>query len=99
MSDRRPIIRVTFKRGDQNYSVLSVWRGRFPGTYSVNRDKGTEKYPAISLVDVIKAFASGDGFVNVSVESERDQRGGEQRNQPRRTEPADEFGDDSDIPF
>ncbi len=68
----KPIIRVTYKRGDTTYSVLSVWPGKFPGTYSVSRDKGTEKCPPISFVEVIKAWSGGDGFVNVSVESERE---------------------------
>lgn len=61
----RPILSVTYKRGETMYSVLSVWPGRYPGTYSVSRDKGTDKYPPISLVEVIKGFAAGDGFVNV----------------------------------
>lgn len=61
----RPILSITYKRGETTYSVLSVWPGRFPGTYSISRDKGSDKYPAISLVEVIKGFAAGDGFVNV----------------------------------
>lgn len=66
MSDR-PVLSVTYKRGDTTYSVISVWPGRFAGTYSVSRDKGSEKYPALSIIDVLKAFASGDGFIDVRV--------------------------------
>jgi hypothetical protein len=91
---QKPIMRVTYRRDDTTYSVLSVWPGKFPGTYSVSRDKGNEKFPAMSIIDVLKAWAGGTGFVNVSVESER-----EQRSTPRET-PAgrDEWNDDS-LPF
>jgi hypothetical protein len=68
----KPLIKMSFKRGETTHSVLSIWRGKFPGTYSVSRDKGTEKFPPISIIDVLKAFAAGEGFVNVSVESERE---------------------------
>jgi hypothetical protein len=90
---QKPILRVTYRRDDTTYSVLSVWPGKFPGTYSVSRDKGSEKYPAISIVDVLKAWAAGTGFVNVSVESEREQK--------RPATPGDgggDFGGD-DVPF
>lgn len=95
----KPIMKLTFKRGETTHSVLSIWRGKFPGTYSISRDKGTDKYPPISLVDVIKAFAAGEGFVNVRVESEL-----EQRNAPNRaaTEDGEDFGGGdfgSDVPF
>ena len=93
----KPVLSVTFKRGEQNYSVISVWPGKFPGTYSVSRDKGTEKYPAISLIEVIKAFAAGDGFVNVRVPSEADSRGrGGGYSAPQG---AGDFDDSDQIPF
>ena len=98
MSDRRPVLRVTYKRGDTNYSVISVWPGKFPGSYSISRDKGNDRYPAISIVEVIKAFAAGEGFVNVSVESEREQRGGSRGGSSGGYGGADPMGDDS-IPF
>lgn len=99
MSDRRPVLRVTYKRGDTNYSVISVWPGKFPGSYSISRDKGTDKYPAISIVEVIKEFAAGNGFVNVSVESEREQRGGSKsKHTGGDYGGSDPMGDDS-IPF
>lgn len=90
---RRPIIRVTYKRGDQTYSVLSVWPGKYAGSYSVSLDKGTDKYPAIGFLDVLKAFAARDGFVNVSIESER-----EQRDDPPRVSKTASLHDD-DLPF
>lgn len=74
---RRPIIRVTAKVANQNHSVLSVWPpDRIPGMYSVSLDKGTEKYPPINFLTLLKAFAGGGVFINVSVESEREQRNG-----------------------
>lgn len=88
----RPILSVTYKRGETTYSVLSVWPGRFPGTYSISRDKGSDKYPAISLVEVIKGFAAGDGFVNVRMAESRSQ-GGESGG----FEEAASFSDD--VPF
>jgi hypothetical protein len=91
-------MRVTFKRENVNYSVLSIWPGKFPGSYSVSRDKPSEKYPAISLVDVIKAFAAGDGYVNVSVESEREPRGAAQA-RPGLPLDAVDFDDPDSIPF
>ena len=101
MSDRKPVLRVTYKRGEQRFSVLSVWPGKYPGTYSVSADKGNDEYPAIGLIDVIKAFVARDGFVNVSVEGQR-----EQRSQGRPSHNQDGFGsapsesfDDDKIPF
>lgn len=94
---KRPVMRVTFKRDNVNYSVLSVWPGGFPGSYSVSRDKGTAQYPAISLGDVIRAFIAGDGYVNVSVESEREPRGSAPRQQQSS---ASDYSDaDDPLPF
>lgn len=93
---QKPLMRVTYRRDGTNYSVISIWPGKFPGTYSISRDKGNDKYPAISIVDVIKAFAAGDGFVNVSVESEREQRGG---SAPRSSDYGDGGGTGDDLPF
>jgi hypothetical protein len=95
-----PIMRVTYWRDKVTYSVISIWPGKFPGTYSISRDKGTEKWPAISLVEVIKAFAAGDGFINVSVESQREQRSG---GGPRPRDTGGDFGGGDfggdDVPF
>jgi hypothetical protein len=85
-SDRqRPVASLTFKKGDQGYSILSIWKGRFPGTYSISKDKGSDRFPSIGTFrDFLGACAScwsGDGFLNLSIESGREQRGsGGQRN-------------------
>jgi hypothetical protein len=92
----KPIMKMTFRRGETTHSVLSIWRGKFPGTYSVSRDKGTDKYPPISFVDVIKAFAAGEGFVNVSVESEREWS---DSGPSRTTTPVDAGDYGEDAPF
>jgi hypothetical protein len=95
----KPIVKLTFRRGETTHSVLSIWRGKFPGTYSVSRDRGTEKYPPISIIDVLEAFAAGEGFVNVSVESERewgDSGKSKKTPEPNRYQGG---GDDGGIPF
>lgn len=92
----RPILSITYKRGETTYSVLSVWPGRFPGTYSISRDKGSDKYPAISLVEVIKGFAAGDGFVNVRMA----ESGGGRQEQSSGGGGAQDYRDfDDDVPF
>jgi hypothetical protein len=93
---QKPIIKMTFRRGETTHSVLSIWRGKFPGTYSVSRDKGTDKFPPISIIDVLKAFAAGEGFVNVSVESEREWGDSKPRDVPAGK---DEWDDSGGAPF
>jgi len=95
----RPILSVSYKRGDTTYSVISVWPGKFPGTYSISRDKGSDKYPPISLVEVIKGFAAGDGFVNVRTSesgSGRQEYGGGGASFGAHNDPN---GFDDDVPF
>lgn len=92
----KPVMRVTYKRDQTTYNVLSVWPGKYAGTYSIRRDKSSEKYPTISLIELIKAFVDGQGFVNVSVESEREQRGSQQP--ASNDSDGGDFGDD-EIPF
>jgi hypothetical protein len=88
-SDRqRPVASLTCKIGQQNYSILSIWRGGFPGAYSISRDKGSEKYPSIgdfkAFLTACASCWNGEGFLNLSIESEREQRGsGGQRDYDR----------------
>ena len=96
---RRPIARLTLRRDKVTYSILTVWPGRFAGTYDISRDKTDEakKRIAIGLFDALKAWGSGDGYLSLSIESEREQR-------PRRDESGGGFGgngndDDMGIPF
>lgn len=106
MNNRRPVLSVTFKLGEQNYSVISVWPGKFAGTYNVSRDKGSEKYPPMSIIDVLKSFARGEGFINVRVNSEAEGGsrssggyGGDQRQESGGASAYDDgFGGD-DLPF
>lgn len=55
----------------QRFGVVSVWSGKFAGTYSIRRDKGSDKYPSIGLLDALKAFAAGELYADVSIMSER----------------------------
>lgn len=96
MSNQK-IASVTLKRGDQNYSLITVWAGKYPGTYSIALDKGSDKYPAANFLDALKWFAARECFVNLRIESQTEQRGSSPRSDRR--EPArDDFSDDT-IPF
>lgn len=94
------IARISFTDKDRKrFDVLSVWSGRFPGSYSVRRAKGSEKFQAIGLFDALKAWGLGDGYLDITIESQREPRGG-QRNHDRRGD--GDFGgggDDPEIPF
>lgn len=91
----RPIARLEFRAEKQTYSVLSIWRGKFAGGYDISRDKGTDKRPAISFGDAIRRWMTGDGYLAVWIESEREQRGGSSP-QPPPSNGGDDFGD---VPF
>lgn len=79
MSNRRPVASLTCKIGEQNYSILSIWHGNYPGAYSISRDKGSDKYPSIgdfkAFLTACASVWSGNGFLNLSIESEREPRG------------------------
>lgn len=103
-NDRRPIARLTYRKDRVTYSVLSIWPGSYPGTYSINRDKPHGDRQVMSLIDLIKAFAVGDGFVNLSIESQRERRdgGGDQRREESRDYQGYGGGEgpaDPEIPF
>jgi hypothetical protein len=68
--DRHCVARVTISKDKQKYNCISVWSTKFPGVYSLSRDKASDKYPAMGLVEAIKAFAAGEIFVDVRVEGE-----------------------------
>lgn len=101
MSNQK-IASVTVKRGDQNYSLITIWSGKYQGTYSISLDKGSEKYPPINFLEALKAFAARDCFVNLRIESQAEKRSA------KREDPGpggwDGYGDgrhdgDPDIPF
>ena len=101
-NDRKPIARITFRKDRQTYSLISIWPGKFPGTYSISRDKGTDKKPPIALFDALKAWGAGEGYLDVSIESERDysgQGGGYDRASPNGSRSNDAFNDDDQMPF
>ena len=99
------IASISVKRGDKTYSLLTVWSGKYPGTYSIALDKGSEKYPAIGFLDALKAFAAREAFVNLRIDSQTE-KPAESRSGGNydRAAPSGfgggggEFGDDS-IPF
>lgn len=97
MSERRPIINVNVKRGDKTYSLISIWKSeKLPGAYSVSLDKGSDRRPAMNLLEALKAFAARDAFIDVYVASESVQsRSGGSYDRPSRSDMDDPDG----IPF
>jgi hypothetical protein len=100
MSNRKPVARLVFKTRDkQSFSILSIWRTDKGHGYSINRDKGSEKYPAIGLFEALKRWGQGDGYLTFWIDDDdqkrsessqsRDDFGGGQ---------ADDFGDGG-VPF
>lgn len=63
MSNNTPIARVGIRRKEGNewksYSVFTVWSTQYDGLFNASLDKGSEKYPAMSLADAFRAFAGG----------------------------------------
>ena len=98
---RRPIARLTYsvKVDDRydNYSLLSVWPTKQPGRYDISADKGSDKYPAMSIVDALKAFVGRGGRFGLSIEQ------GAQESAPRPSGGGfgggGDFGGSDDIPF
>lgn len=112
-NDRKPIAKLTFRKDNETYSILTIWPGKFPGTYDVSRDKertsGQGKlFPAMGLFDALKSWGMGVGFLSISVESEREPRSAEQKSGGQYDRPPAKTGDDfggggdfggDDIPF
>lgn len=73
--DRRPIARLEFRADGKTFSVLSIWRGKFPGGYDISREKPTERRAAMSFGDALRAWSAGNGYLTFWVESERERRG------------------------
>ena len=59
MTDRKPIARLSMRRDKQTFGILTIWPGRFPGTYDISRDKGSERYPRYPLPPEIKTDRVG----------------------------------------
>ena len=78
-SDRKALVRFTFTKDRVKHGIMTVWSGNYPGTYSLSRDKGSDRFPAIGLFDALKSWGMGSGFIDISVESQREQRGGQDR--------------------
>lgn len=64
-NDRVRIGRLSFKgRNDAKAkSILTVWRGS-NGGYSISKDKHSDQYPAIGLFEALKAWGTGEGFLD-----------------------------------
>lgn len=95
---RKPIARLTYRADKVTYGILAVWPGKFPGTYDISREKGSDKRQAISFGDALRKWTSGEGYLSFTIESQR-----EKRDEPRQPQSFDGgfgggFGDD-DISF
>lgn len=92
-----PIARISVRRkeGDsyKSYSMLTVWRTKIDGLYNVSLDRGSEKYPAMGLLDALKAVAAGASF-EVRMNNGRSERPRDDRREP----PRDSY-DADDVPF
>lgn len=92
---RKPIARLTYRADRVTYGILTVWPGKFPGTYDISREKGSDKRQAISFGDALRKWTSGEGYLSFSIESQR-----ERRDEPRRRQ---SYGggrfDDDDLSF
>lgn len=85
MSERKPLIRLSYSTKDKRtFSVLSIWKGGFPGAYTISRDKGSDRFPAMTFGEAVKAWTLGEGFLNVIVESETVPRDGAPRQETKR---------------
>lgn len=99
---RSALVRLSFRKDKQTFGILSIWPGKFAGLYDVSRDKDSVKYPTIGLFEALKSWGQGTGYLQLSIESEREQRGG---TQTRTDQPVggDDFGGgvgfDDEIPF
>ena len=69
---RRPIARLTYSvkgnSGYENYSLISVWPSDKPGRYDISADRGSDKYPAMTLIDALKAFVGRGGRFGLTIE-------------------------------
>ena len=103
-----PIARISVRRkeGDsyRSYSVLTAWSTKFDGLINVSLDKGSEKYPAMGLLDAIKAVAAGASLEIRTGQKSPESRSGGSYDRPNRGGSSD-FGDggfdgaDPEIPF
>jgi hypothetical protein len=102
-NDRECVARLKCKiRNEQkSRSVLSVWKSA-NGSYSIAKDKDSEKYPAIGLFEALKEWGLGNAFLDFwPADSQRSggssRGGGSSQSQGGSTS---EFGDDfGDLPF
>lgn len=64
-NDRECIGRLKCKmRNEQKArSILSIWKGS-NGGYSINKDKDSDKFPAIGLFEALKAWGLGEAFID-----------------------------------
>lgn len=99
-NDRKPIAKLTLRKDNVTHSILTIWPGKFPGTYDISRDKertnnSGKVFPAMGLFDALKAWGLGQGYLSISVESER-----EGASKPaQRVSNTDDFGVADDLPF
>lgn len=100
-NDRRPIARLTLRRDRVTYGILSIWRGKFAGTYDISREKPSDKRQTIGLFDALKSWGLGEGFLSISIESEREpyQARGGQSSQTSSFDDAPYDNLEGEIPF
>lgn len=90
---RKPIARLTYRADKITYSILSIWPGKFAGTYDISRDKPSDRRQVIGLFDALKGWAKGVGYLSISIESEREPYA------PKNTDTSTQSFVDDDMPF
>jgi hypothetical protein len=96
--NRKPVARLSIRRDGTTFNILSIWPGKFPGTYDISREKPSDRRQVMSFGDALRAWSSGDGYLSISVEAQREPYQGNAP-APRNSAPApDDFGAD-DMPF
>jgi hypothetical protein len=96
-NNRSPIARLSLRHDNVTYNILTIWPGRFPGTYDIGLDKPHGNNQAMGLFDALESWGQGKGFLGFSIESERERRDSPGRQRPaedRARSNSDDFGDD-----
>ena len=94
----RKIGSLSYKEGNDTYNVVSVWESaQYPGSYSLSRDKENGSYKAMSIVDALRGFAAGRGYIDFRMQREQSSHGNQRqqsRGRQQQRQVHDEWDDD-----
>ena len=95
---RKPIARLSYRADKITYGILTVWPGKFPGTYDISREKGSDRRQAIGFGDALRKWTSGEGYLSFTIESQREKRDEPRESRQEQGGFGGEFSDE-EIPF